>query len=220
MCFSAGASFAAGAVISATGVATMRKARQPDHMLFAAIPFIFGLQQLSEGVIWLTLRSSGQDALQNAAAHIYLLGALVIWPLVIPLSMFLMERVRVRKWILAGLLAGGVTVAAYYSYRLILFSVTPQIEGMHIIYHNDFPNGFSDIIFPLYLAATILPLFISSVKRMWVLAVLILAAFIVSVFLFTQVLTSVWCFFAALASVVIYWILSNPDEKSVVPETG
>jgi hypothetical protein len=215
MCFSAGASFAAGAVISATGVATMRKARRPDQRLFAAIPFIFGLQQLSEGVVWVTLRSGEQAALQDAAAHIYLWAALVIWPVVVPLAMFLMERVRERKMILAGLLTGGVTVAAYYAYRLILFSVTPQIEGTHIIYRNDFPGGFGDIIFVLYLAATILSLFISSVSRMWVLALLVLVSFIIAVFMFTQVLTSVWCFFAAIGSVVIYWILSAPDKRPV-----
>jgi len=40
MCFSAGASFTAGAVISAIGVATVIKVRKPSQKLFAVIPFI------------------------------------------------------------------------------------------------------------------------------------------------------------------------------------
>ena len=58
MCFSAGASFTAGVVLSAVGVANHRKAKKPSQRLLALIPFLFGLQQVAEGVLWVTLRSS------------------------------------------------------------------------------------------------------------------------------------------------------------------
>jgi len=47
MCFSAGASFIGGVVISAVGVATARKVRKPTQRLFMGIPFLFGFQQFA-----------------------------------------------------------------------------------------------------------------------------------------------------------------------------
>ena len=54
MCFSASASFVAGVSLTAIGVATVRKAEGPAERPFAMIPLLFGIQQLTEGVIWLT----------------------------------------------------------------------------------------------------------------------------------------------------------------------
>jgi hypothetical protein len=44
--------------------------------------------------------------------------------------------------------------------------------------------------------------------------VLILFSVIVSGLFFKVYLTSVWCFFAALISVVIYWILNGENKAS------
>lgn len=54
MCFSATASFAAGAGLLVVGAITLRQARRRAEMPFAAIPLLFGIQQLIEGALWLT----------------------------------------------------------------------------------------------------------------------------------------------------------------------
>ena len=60
MCFSAGASFAGGVIISAIGVATVLKVHKPSQIVFASIPLFFGFQQFVEGFVWLILqRGSG-----------------------------------------------------------------------------------------------------------------------------------------------------------------
>lgn len=51
MCFSAAASFIAGTTLSAIGVATLRNTKTTSELPFAAIPLLFGLQQLTEGVV-------------------------------------------------------------------------------------------------------------------------------------------------------------------------
>jgi hypothetical protein len=57
MCFSAGASFAGGIIISAIGVITIKKVHKPSQIVFACIPLFFGFQQIAEGVQskWLNL---------------------------------------------------------------------------------------------------------------------------------------------------------------------
>jgi len=214
MCFSAEASFAGGAVISAVGVATVGKASKPLQRLFAAIPLIFGLQQFAEGVLWLTLKSGGYDRLQDAATYIFLITALVIWPVMIPLSMWLMEEAEKRKKILAGLMVTGGVLSLFYAFCLIFYDVTPQIAGFHIQYVDKFPAPLVKVAFLLYLASTIAPLFVSSIRRMWLFGTLIAISCLVTGVFYAQYLTSVWCFFAALISVVIYWILSGPRSKA------
>ncbi|NLL89783.1 MAG: hypothetical protein GX226_01560, partial [Dehalococcoidales bacterium] len=56
--------------------------------------------------------------------------------------------------------------------------------------------------------------FISSVKRMWVFGVLIAVACIVTGIFFSQFLTSIWCFFAAVISVIVYWILYGVKSEA------
>ena len=54
MCFSATASFIAGTTLSVVGVAALKRTEAKTELPFAAIPLLFGIQQLIEGVIWLT----------------------------------------------------------------------------------------------------------------------------------------------------------------------
>jgi hypothetical protein len=215
MCFSAAASFTGGVIVSAVGVVTVRKARKPTQRLFSGIPLLFGLQQFAEGVLWVTLRSSGHDWLQNGATYTFLIMALVIWPVTIPLSMWFMEEVKKRKKILAGFIVTGGIVSLFYTFSLIFYDVTPQISGSHIQYVDEFPQIPVNIAFLLYLASTIVPLFVSSVRRMWLFGFLITISFLVAAIFFSQYLASVWCFFAALLSVVIYYILHK--SQTTVP---
>ena len=52
MCFSATASFTAGTLVLGIGAVTMKSVRKPGELPYAAIPMLFALQQLIEGVIW------------------------------------------------------------------------------------------------------------------------------------------------------------------------
>ena len=65
MCFSATASFSAGAVLLGLGALTLKSARRPRELLYAAIPLLFAIQQLSESVIWLTFRY------ETVMTHVY-----------------------------------------------------------------------------------------------------------------------------------------------------
>jgi len=70
MCFSATASFVAGTSLSAIGVATIRKAERRSELPFAMIPLLFGIQQLVEGIIWLTFRYDA-PVLKQTMTYVY-----------------------------------------------------------------------------------------------------------------------------------------------------
>jgi hypothetical protein len=211
MCFSAEASFAGGVIISAIGVATVRKVHKPSQILFSAIPLFFGLQQITEGILWMTLPLLDHVGLRHFSTYVFLVMAQVIWPVLIPLSVLFMEESEKKKKYLFALLFTGTALSIYYAICLLSFNVYPQIQGYHIFYDNDFPKSpvFTIVSFIFYLIATITPLFVSSIKKTHLLGILMTFSCLVTGIFFTQYLLSVWCFFAALISAVIYWILHD-----------
>ena len=213
MCFSAEASFAGGIVISAIGVATVTKVHKSSQLVFASIPLFFGIQQITEGVLWLTLPNPDNVSIQKFSTYLFLIMADVLWPMMIPLSVFFMEENQKKKKILRLLLILGACLSTYYATCLVLFNVNPEIMGYHIHYHTGFPKSLALITFAIYLTVTITPLFISSIKKTHLLGMLMFLSCAVTAIFFTQYLTSVWCFFAALISGVIFWILRDSKRK-------
>jgi hypothetical protein len=213
MCFSAGASFAGGVIISAIGVATLKEVHKPSQLIFASIPLFFGFQQMIEGTLWLTIPLPDYFTLQKISTYLFLILADFIWPSMIPLSIMLMEENKKRKKMLKILLGIGISLSLYYAYCLLFFNATTQIMGYHIHYKTTFPESISMPAFMVYLLVTITPLFISSIKRTHLLGVLMFLSCLVTAIFFRQFLTSVWCFFAALISGVIFWILRDSKKE-------
>ncbi|MBK7711651.1 MAG: hypothetical protein IPJ37_12380 [Bacteroidales bacterium] len=209
MCFSPEASFAGGVIISAIGIATITKVHKPSQLVFASIPLFFGIQQIAEGFLWMTLPGNDYIITQKISTYTFLIMAQVIWPSLIPVSITLMEENNKRKkilWILSGI---GLFLSLYYAFCLLTFSVNPEISGYHILYTNSFPKSLSNPAFAVYLFVTITPLFISGIKRTWLMGILMTLSCLVTAIFFRQYLTSVWCFFAAVISGVIFWILRD-----------
>lgn len=213
MCFSAEASFAGGIIITAIGVATVTKVHKSSQLVFASIPLFFGLQQFTEGILWITLPNPDQASIQKFSTYLFLIMADVLWPMMIPLSVLFMEENQKKKKILRIFLILGACLSAYYATCLILFNVNPEISGYHIQYHTGFPKSLALVTFAIYLTVTITPLFVSSIKRTHMLGVFMFLSCAVTAIFFTQYLTSVWCFFAALISGVIFWILRDSKRK-------
>ena len=110
-------------------------------------------------------------------------------------------------------MAIGTSLSLYYTFCLLFFSVNPQVMEYHIQYNTNFPKSIAIVVFITYLIATITPLFVSSIKRTHLLGILMFLSCLVTAIFFTRFLTSVWCFFAALISAVIYWILRDSKIK-------
>ena len=97
MCFSATASFGSGAVLAVIGVVTLKITRKPSHLVFAFIPVLFAIQQISEGFVWLSLQNNEYAKWQTIPIHIFMVFAHIVWPFWITLSAWLLEKQGVRK---------------------------------------------------------------------------------------------------------------------------
>jgi len=215
MCFSAGASFGAGAVLGAIGIVTLKKAKTTNEIPFAAIPLLFGAQQVAEGVLWIGL-SSGNESWKHFPVYIFLIFAQLVWPVWIPFSILQLENDRTRLTIIKGMLGMGSCISLYLLYCVLVYEVKAEIHTGHILYTLSFPAAFAWITNVFYFVPTVVPLFISSIKRIQLLGLAVLASFVFSRIYFMEHLISVWCFFAAILSIVIFWIVAT--LKRAVPQ--
>lgn len=205
MCFSAHASFAASAVLVGTGMAAMRSAKVPSQKPFAAIPLIFAVQQGCEGLLWLSLSNPALSPWHAFPMHIYFFIAMAVWPLWLPFSVWLMEEVPSIKQKLMLPLAIGGLVFAYYALAQIMLGVQVNIACFHVEYMYEYP-GVSWAL-AAYLLAVALPLFRSSWRYMPIVGGTLLLSLAVSMLFYRSFSLSVWCFFAAILSVQVLWLL-------------
>ena len=99
MCFSATASFTAGAALLAVGAYTMRQVARQAELPYASIPALFGVQQLVEGALWLTL-PDGDAHLNDILTHIYALFSHILWPIFVPVAVLKIEPEGWRRRLL------------------------------------------------------------------------------------------------------------------------
>lgn len=201
MCFSASVSFAAGGALLVVGVFTVKKAQQRSELPYAVVPLLFGVQQLIEGVIWLTFRSDA-PALNSAMTLLYSLFSHVLWPIYVPLAALLLEPARWRRNALAAFLAAGVGTGLYLLVSMFRFPIVSRAVGGHIEYVS--PHFFIGPVMAGYLAATCISMLFSSHKAVKLFGIAALLSFAASYAVYTQWFFSVWCFFAAILSGIVY----------------
>ena len=213
MCFSATASFSAGAVLLGVGALTLRAARRPRELPVAAIPLLFAIQQLSEGVIWLTFRYDAPQ-LNAVMTHLYSFFSHVLWPVYVPVAVLLIEPPGWRRRALLVFVAAGVAVGAYLLYILAAFPIVSRPTGQHIEYVS--PHFFALAAMTLYLMSTTLSPFLSTYRTVKVFGGLALLSFVAVYGFYATWFISVWCFFAALLSALVYlhFVLRRAEPSS------
>lgn len=204
MCFSATASFVAGGALSAGGVLTISKAKTKKELPFASIPLLFGIQQIIEGVVWL---SFGSPMINIVATYGYSFFSHVLWPILVPFSVFLIETNPHRKNILRMFSLVGLAVGLYLLYFIFANSVTSNVIGGSIAYQS--PHLYKFLIMTMYLMATCGSCLFSSHKIVNIFGAVILVSFGIAAWFFIETFLSVWCFFSAILSVFVYWYFKN-----------
>ncbi|MHB0926015.1 MAG: DUF6629 family protein [Gallionellaceae bacterium] len=210
MCFSATASFVAGVSLSAIGVLTLKKAEQKAEIPLAMIPLLFGIQQIIEGMLWLSFRLEA-PLLNVTMTYAFTLFSHVLWPMFVPFSIGLVETVAWRKKVISAFQLTGVAVGLYLLYWIVKFPVTSEVDE-HIVYVS--PHFIKVPMMMLYLAATCVSCFFSSHKLINLFGVLALLLFMVAYWVHSVAFFSIWCFFAAILSVVIYLHFKFGNERA------
>lgn len=207
MCFSATASFTASASLFILGILTHKKILNPHSRMLAYVPIIFSLQQAAEGVVWLSFTHPELAAYRVIFAYLFLICAFIIWPIWIPYGVYQLERIPQNKRVLRLFCAAGILFSLCMSFFLLTTSTQLLVHNHHIRYVLGIPVSFYTPGTILYLIATVTPFFVCSYPYFSIFGAALLASYIASYLWFTYSLISIWCFFAALLSGIVLFIL-------------
>jgi hypothetical protein len=215
VCFSAEASVATGVLLLPAGVyctaAALRKNR--SYLPLAVVPLLFAVQQFAEAGVWAGLEHD-HPTLVRPSAIVFLFFAVAFWPAWAPfVAAFLEPRRRWRGWLFAlsalGLALGlGCYLQAAFHYgewlevRIIGHSVQYDLSRMPAA-----ETVVGAVWRWVYLGLVCLPLLTTRDRRLRVLGIALAAAAVIAYLAFRYAFASVWCFFAAVLSALLCYVL-------------
>jgi len=214
MCFSATANFVGSAVLGAIGVVTLTEVKHRRELLFAAIPCLFAFHQFVEGFVWLGLDGILSPAVAHNAGAAYVLYAQGLLPFLLPLSVLLLEPTRKQRRQMLPFAILGCALTLYMLWGLIAYPLQVSVHDNSIVYVNTITT--TTLIAILYVIATCGSLFFSGYTDLITLAWLNLVGLLVVMVVKRYAFTSVWCAYAAIVSVIIYFFFrrSRPLRPS------
>jgi hypothetical protein len=214
MCFSAIVSFSAAAGLSLLGIATISRTTSKRELLLAAFPCLFALQQALEGFVWLGKGNGNLSSIDSIATYGFLLFASLLWLVLSPLSIYYLEQDLNRRKFLLGLTVGGLLLGIYLFSWIIYHGVNPQTFSGNLFYDLSFIPGYEAIKY-LYLMLIVLPFSIAQSGSLRIFGGLVAVSFILSQIFFQVTMVSVWCFFAAVLSGGLYFVVRDLEIDRV-----
>jgi Family of unknown function (DUF6629) len=215
VCFSSGASLATGVLLLPVGAysitAALRKNRR--YLPLAVTPALFGIQQLCEAGVWLGIGWDDAALIKNGSLA-FLFFAIAFWPFWIPLAAAVLELRPARRMLFLGLAAFGLACGfAFYlpgalhydewlSVAIVGHSIQYDLSGVPIA------QAIAVLVWQVvYLSLVCLPLLLSREPRLRALGVSVAIAAVITHVAFRYAFASVWCFFAAILSIHICFVL-------------
>jgi hypothetical protein len=220
MCFSAPVSFAASALLFPTGLYSLRIAyrQNPTYIPLACIPIAFAVQQVCEGLVWLSIQG-GAPAQANLAALGFLSFAYWFWLFWAPWAVARTEPQSTVRWICWGVGLIGLTYGALLYLPLL---GQPTWLFIHVIHQSIqyetrliFDPWFSqDCDRLIYAMIILIPFVLTSNPSLKVFGGAVCVTALLCQWLLNAVFISLWCFFAALLSLFILYICQTAPPPS------
>ena len=201
MCFSATAHFVGSGVLAAVGVVTLTKVKHRRELLFASLPTLFAIHQSIEGFVWLGLDGILSPKVAHNMGAAFMLYAQGLLPFILPLSVLLFESdAKSRRRMQPFLVLGSLT-ALFILWALTAYPTQVFVKGNSIVYINQATNN--EVVAVLYIIVTCGSLLLSKVKDMVIFGIVNLAILLLVMAFKRYAFTSLWCAYAAIASVII-----------------
>ena len=201
MCFSAAANFVGSTVLAGVGVVTLTKVKHRRELLFASLPILFAIHQFIEGFVWLGLDGILPPTVTHNMGAAFMLYAQGLLPFLMPMSVMLFERDKKdRKSMLPFVVIGGATTL-YILWALTAYPTQIYVKANSIVYVNQATNF--TVVAVFYVIATCGSLFFSKVKAMVLFGAANLAILLAVMAFKRYAFTSLWCAYAAVASVIV-----------------
>ena len=180
---------------------TLTRVKHRRELLFAALPLLFAIHQFIEGFVWLGLDGILSPAVTHDMGAAFMLYAQGLLPFLLPLSVLLFEPNGPSRRRMVPFLALGTATTLYILWALTAYPLQLFVRGNSIVYINQATNNTAVAVF--YVIATCGSLFFSKVRAMILFGAANLISLLVVMAFKRYAFTSLWCAYAAIASVII-----------------
>jgi hypothetical protein len=201
MCFSAAANFVGSGALATVGVLTLTRVKHRRELLFASLPLLFAIHQFTEGFVWLGLDGVLSPKVTHNMGAAFVLYAQGLLPFLLPLSVLLFEPDAKSRTRMLPFLAIGALTTLYILWALIAYPIEIYVKGNSIVYINQATNN--TWVAVAYVVATCGSLLFSKVKDMVAFGIANMAILLTVMAIKRYAFTSLWCAYAAVASVII-----------------
>jgi len=199
VCFSPEGDLAGGLVVGAIGVDACRHLRgRNSQLLLATTPLLLGVHQIDESLAWWSVDGDLPRAVGRIAMWVYLVIALVVVPILVPLAILKLAVTKRRRRALSSFVLLGAGVAAVLLVTMIHGPVTVRRGSYHLAYSIGLRHGM--LIIGLYVVATCGSLLFSGYKHILIFGMVNVVVVVVLAILTADGFASLWCFYAALTS--------------------
>ena len=219
MCFSPEGDLVGGIVVVTIGIDACRHLGDRREYLFVAgLPLLLGLHQITEAFVWWGLQGKVSPPIGHVAMWAYLLFALVALPVLGPLLVLGLERTPARRWRIAPFVALGALVGGILLVTMLRTHPTAAIGEYHLAYAIGLRHGV--LVVGLYIVATCGSMLASGFRHVFWFGVSNLVAIVVLARLSADGFTSLWCFYAALASgAIALWLrFGHPADPTALAQ--
>lgn len=211
MCFSPEMDLVAGVTVGGLGLEALRHVHRRRDVPLGTLPLLLGAHQLIEAFVWWGERGQVAADTGRMATWLYMTVAYVVLPVLVPIAVLAIEPERGRRRIMAWFGALGALVAVLYLQGMIQGQVSASIAGHTVVYDTGVKYG--SMLAALYMVATVGAMLASTDRHIVAFGTANLVALPVLVLLSTHALASLWCAWAAVASVVIVRHLRDNNES-------
>jgi hypothetical protein len=201
VCFSAAVNFAGSGVLATVGVVTLTRVKHHRELLFASLPTLFAIHQFIEGFVWLGLDGYLSPTVTHNMGAAFVLYAQGLLPFLLPLSVILFEADAKSRRRMTPFLVIGALTTLFILWALVAYPLQIFVKGNSIVYINQATNNTTVAV--LYAIATCGSLLFSKVNDMVIFGVANMAILLTVMAVKRYAFTSLWCAYAAVASVII-----------------
>ncbi len=232
MCYSAEASFGSGALLLAVGAWSLRTAVRKSRWMwpYAVVPVLFGVQQCTEGFVWLGIHGE-KPWLVEAASRFYLLFAIAFWPFWYSFAAWKTEVNHQKKGFLGFWM--GLSLIWVLAYLISIrgdAGVPIACESGHSVRYNYSDSGGlwkttegKWLSRTLYLLTALVPNLVMTHRRyLWGPVLTASASALAAALYYDHAFTSVWCLWSALVSALIarsVWLAPAKAEDLFLKES-